>query len=122
MSPFLTLRRLSLIALLAIGAGAGFAADAPADAKSAMNDRKRILSTSDLKKAMEEASKQRDQYIAEYEALAKQLKAATDAEKQQIREKMEAQKKQFEEVTSALHKTIRDEQRKLRGGTAAAKK
>ncbi len=114
-----------LVACLALSASVGAAQTAPssADAKAAAvaakdKVRKTITSAADVKKALEEASKQRDQFIADYESLAKQLKAATEEQKQAIREKMEAQKKAFEEVTNALHKQIRDDQRKQRAAAA----
>ena len=56
--------------------------------------------------------------IAEYEALAKQLKDATEAQKKVILEKMQERKKAFEEAQNALHKQIRDEQRRQRQNTA----
>lgn len=115
-----TAQRLLVVALFALAAGAGFAADAASEAKAAM-EKQKVKSAADVKKALEEVSKQRDQFISEYEALARQLKAATEEQKQQIREKMESQKKQFEDATNALHKAIRDEQRKLRSSAAAKK-
>ncbi len=68
----------------------------------------------DLAKAKEQANAQRDKMIAEYEALAKQLKDATEEQKKAILAKMEERKKAFEEAQSALHRQIRDEQRRQR--------
>ncbi len=72
----------------------------------------------DLAKAKEQANAQRDKMIAEYEALAKQLKDATEEQKKAILAKMEERKKAFEEAQSALHKQIRDEQRRQRQNAA----
>src|SRR5688572_11549176 len=121
-----TAYRLIAIAFLALSAGVGAirgadAAKNTADPKSAVaatkdKDRakKGATSASDIRKLHEELSKQRDLLIADFDALAKQMKDATEEQKKQIKEKMEAHKKAFEEVTSALHKQIREEQRKER--------
>lgn len=86
--------------------------------KAAIKDKDRAkksgTSASDIRKLHEELSKQRDLLIADFDVLAKQMKDATEDQKKQIKEKMEAQKKAFEVVTSALHKQIREEQRKER--------
>ena len=84
--------------------------------------RKGPMSPAEIRKLFEELSKQRDVMIADYEALAKQMRTATEEQKKQIREKMEAQKKAFEEATNALHKQIRDEQRKQRQNAAPPKR
>jgi hypothetical protein len=65
-------------------------------------------------KSKEEANAQRDRMIAEYEALAKQLKDSTEAQKKVILERMQDRKKAFEEAQNLLHKQIRDEQRRQR--------
>ena len=80
------------------------------------------MSGADIRKLYEEINKQRDVMIADFEALAKQMKDATEEQKKQIKEKMEAQKKAFEEATNALHKQIRDEQRKQRQNAAPPKR
>jgi len=80
------------------------------------------MNASDIRKLHEEVSKQRDVMIADFEVLAKQMKDATEDQKKQIKEKMEAQKKAFDAVTTALHKQIRDEQRKQRQNAAPAKR
>ena len=126
-----TAYRLMAIAFLALSAGIGAirGADTPkaADSKGAVaaakekasvKDKDRAkkggASTADIRKLHEELSKQRDILIADFDALAKQMKDATEEQKKQIKEKMEAQKKAFEEVTNALHKRMREEQRKER--------
>ncbi len=88
------------------GAPAGGAVDAAAKVRA------------DAAKSREQANAQRDRMIAEYEALAKQLKDATEAQKKVILEKMQERKKAFEEAQNALHKQIRDEQRRQRQNTA----
>ena len=100
------------------------AADAKAAANAAAKERakKSGMSSADIRKLYEEINKQRDVMIADFEMLAKQLKDATEEQKKQIKEKMEAQKKAFEEATNALHKQIRDEQRKQRQNAAPPKR
>jgi hypothetical protein len=135
--PTSTAFRLLAVALLALSAGAGAvraaesakAADAAkrADAKGAVaaakeRAKKGGTSALDIRKLYEELSKQRDLMIADFDVLAKQMKDATEEQKKQIKEKMEAQKKAFEIVTSALHKQIREEQRKERQNAAPAKR
>lgn len=117
-----TAHRLAAIALFAMS-GTVYAADAAAEAKSAAaaakeKSKKTVTSAADLKKLFEEASKQRDALIADYEKLAKQLKDATEEQRAAIKEKMEGQKRNFEEVMNALHAQIRDEQRKQRQDAA----
>lgn len=80
------------------------------------------MSVSDIKKLYDEISKQRDVMIADFEVLAKQMKDATEEQKKQIKEKMESQKRAFEEATNALHKQIREEQRKQRQNAAPVKR
>ena len=103
----------------ATGKSNGKAAAAAAAKEKAKNGR---ISAADIRKLYEEASKRRDVMIADFDVLAKQMKDATEEQKKEIKEKMEAQKKAFEEVTSALHKRIRDEQRKQRQNVAPAKR
>ena len=128
-----TSHRLIAVALLALGAGVGAIRGADtakvADSKgtvAAVKDKDRAkkggTSASDIRKLHEELSKQRDIMIADFDALAKQMKDATEEQKKQIKEKMEAQKKAFEVVTNALHKQIREEQRKERQNAAPAKR
>jgi len=129
--PTSTAFRLLAVAFLALSAGVGAIRGAEtakaADSKGAVaavkdkstvkekeRARKNGTSASDVRKLHEELSKQRDIMIADFDALAKQMKDATEEKKKEIREKMEAQKKAFEEVTNALHRQIREEQRKER--------
>jgi hypothetical protein len=120
-----TAYRLIAVAFLALSAGVGaiHGADTATktDSKSAVaaakdkdRTKKGATPASDIRKLHEELSKERDLLIAEFDALTKQMKDATEEQKKQIKEKMEAQKKAFEEVTNALHKQIREEQRKER--------
>lgn len=104
-------RRLIPVAVIAIGAGvwavpgAGAASAADAAQKPA---------ASDMQKLMSQINSQREKMIADHEALAKQLKDATDEQRKAILAKMYEQKKEFEAAQSALHKQIRDEQRRQR--------
>ena len=121
-----TAYRLIAVAFLALSTGVGAIRGAdtakktvdPKSAVAAAKDKDRAkkgaAAASDIRKLHEELSKQRDLLIADFDALAKQMKDATEEQKKQIKEKMEAQKKAFEEVTNALHKQIREEQRKER--------
>ncbi len=114
------------IAIFALGAGvcaaqpsgaaktdakASAAESAKAAAKSAV---KQGPTGSNLESLRKQISAQRDTMVANHDALAKQLKDATEADKKAIKERMEAQMKQFEARQAALHKEIRDEQRRLR--------
>ena len=68
----------------------------------------------ELQKLVEQSNQQRDRMIAEHDALARQLKDASEEKRREIYEKMSEQKKAFEAAQSALHKRIRDEQRAQR--------
>jgi gas vesicle protein len=121
-----TTSRLLALALFALSAVVGSAQTAkPSDAKSAAA-RERAkngrMSVSEIRKLYEEISKQRDVMIADFEALAKQMKDATEEQKKQLKEKMEEQKKAFEEATNALQKQIREEQRRQRQNAAPGKR
>lgn len=110
--------RLLAAALCALALGLGVAQGAESSSTAREKAKKGATTAADLKKLLDEAGKQRDSLIADYEALRKELVAATDEQKQAIRQKMEERKKAFEEMTIALHKQIRDEQRKQRAGAA----
>lgn len=118
MSPSLVhFRRLAFaLCALALVAGAAHGAESPSAKDKA---KKPVTTAADLRKLIDEAGKQRDQLIADFEALRKQLAEATGEQQQALREKIEERKKAFEEMTIALHKQIRDEQRKQRGAAAA---
>ncbi|MBL9211687.1 MAG: hypothetical protein JNL92_14540 [Opitutaceae bacterium] len=110
--------RLLATALCALALGMGTAQGAESSTAARERAKKGATTAADLKKLLDEAGKQRDALIADYEALRKELVAATEEQKQAIRQKMEERKKAFEEMTIALHKQIRDEQRKQRAGAA----
>jgi hypothetical protein len=122
--------RLLVLALFALSAAVATAqtpkaADAKAAAATAAakeRAKKGAMSVSDIRKLYNEISKQRDVMIADFEALAKQMRDATEEEKKRIKEKMEQQKKAFEEATNALHKQIREEQRTQRQNAAPTKR
>ena len=104
-------RALFAVALLAAGTAlCGADAKSPVAAKD--------LAVGSLQRLMEQASSQRERMIAEHEALAKQLREATEEQRRAILEKMQEQKKAFEAAQSALHKQIRDEQRRQRQNVA----
>lgn len=110
--------RIIAAALFALVLGLGVAQGAEGASAAREKAKKGATTAAELKKLLDEAGKQRDALIADYEALRKELVAATDEQKQAIRQKMEERKKAFEEMTIALHKQIRDEQRKQRAGAA----
>jgi Skp family chaperone for outer membrane proteins len=118
------LRAVVLLALsAAVGAVSGADAASAAEAKvSAAKERGRKATTAELRKLYEEVGKERDRMIADFDALTKQMKDASEEKKKEIREKLEAQSKKFEEVTNALMKQIRDEQRKQRQNAAPVKR
>ena len=139
-----TLSRLFVLALFALSTAVGAEGTdakgsaetkAPADSKAAAASKvtdaktaalkekaRKATSVAEFKKLIEEMSKERDLLIKDFEDLTKQMKDATEEQKKEIREKLEAQKKHFEEVTSALHKQIRDEQRKQRQNASPGKR
>jgi len=110
--------RFLAVTLCASALGIGVAQGAESASAVREKAKKGATTAADLKKLLDEAGKQRDALIADYETLRKELVAATDEQKQAIRQKMEERKKAFEEMTIALHKQIRDEQRKQRAGAA----
>jgi K+/H+ antiporter YhaU regulatory subunit KhtT len=112
-------RRLLVIAFLAVSGGL-YGADAPAS--PAAKAKMQAPSAADMKKLVQELNVQRDSMISEHEALAKKLKDATAEQRQAILDKMAEQKKAFEEATSALHKQIRDEQRRQRQNAGPGKR
>jgi hypothetical protein len=76
-------------------------------------------SNESLQKLIERVSSQREKMIADHEALAKQLKDATEGKRKEILSQMQEQKRSFEAAQSALHKQIRDEQRRMRQSAAS---
>jgi hypothetical protein len=104
-------RALVAVALLAAGTAlSGAETKSPAAVRT-------VAGTS-VQKLMEQASSQRERMIAEHEALAKQLREATEEQRKAILDKMQEQKKAFEAAQSALHKQIREEQRRQRQSAA----
>lgn len=114
MSLYLLCRRMVLVALLASGAGAMAAQTGDGGAAVREKAQTARATSADLQKLVQQIGSQREKMIADHEALAKQLKDATDEQRKAIMEKMQEQKKAFEAAQSALHKQIRDEQRRLR--------
>lgn len=120
---FLPKFRLVIAAAALAGCSAMAAADAgaTAEAKQAAKESVRPASN-DLQKLIAEITSQRDRMIADHEALAKKLKDATETERKEILERMSEQKKAFEAAQSMLHKSIRDEQRRLRQSSAPGRR
>ena len=114
------------IAILVVGAPLGGAETAaPAAARTAPTNaakEKAQVSTAARAELQKKANDQRDTMIAEHEALAKQLKDATEAQKKEILAKMQEQKKKFEEVIGALHRQMREEIRERRQSSGPGKK
>ena len=118
--------RLVATALLIAGVSlCGAETGAPAAAKSApaaAAKEKAQANAPSRAELQKKANDQRDAMIAEHEALAKQLKDATEAQRKSILEKMQAEKKKFEEVIGALHKQMRDEIRQQRQDAGPGKR
>lgn len=96
--------RLAVVCGALLAAGAARGGEAPV--KPAVS--------AELAKLVDLSNQQRDRMIAEHDALARQLKDATEEKRKEIFEKMSEQKKAFEAAQSALHKRIREEQRAQR--------
>lgn len=98
-----------LIVAAALTAGSGvYAADAAGDAKAAA-DKAKAAATDAAKKDQEKFNTQAAKMIASREALAKQLKDATDEQRKVIFQKM----KDLDDQQRELNKQFRDEFRKL---------
>lgn len=74
----------------------------------------KAAASAELAKLVDLSNQQRDRMIAEHDALARQLKDATEEKRKEIYERMSEQKKAFEAAQSSLHKRIREEQRAQR--------
>ena len=109
--------RLMAVVIFALGAGVAVA-QTTSGAEAKESARKASTAAADVQKLMSQINGQREKMIADHEALAKQLKEATDEQRKVIMEKMREQKKAFETAQSALHKQIRDEQRRQRQNSA----
>lgn len=134
----LAVRRWVALAVFATGASFGLAqadskssaadaAKAAAEAKAkaaaaAVKERKKGPSGTSLQELMKQLQENRQTMIADHDALAKRLKEATDEEKKAIKERMESQMKAFEAQQAALHRQIRDEQRRQRSSAAPGKR
>ncbi len=101
---FLRLARSLVAAGVVLASGVALGADAAV--KPAVS--------AELSKLVDLSNQQRDRMIAEHDALARQLRDATEEKRREIYEKMSEQKKAFEAAQSALHKRIREEQRAQR--------
>lgn len=106
------LRKLVVLAALAVGSGL-FAADAAANAAKAAATK---AASEAAKKDTEKFNTQRDKILANREALTKQLKDATEEQRKEIFKKM----KDLEDAQTEMSRQIRDEFRKLRGSTGTS--
>ncbi len=120
LAPFMRLyRNLNLLLIAAFLGSASALVGAEAKAAAAAKESAVKSSASgSLRELLEQVSTQRERMIADHESLARQLKAASDEQRKAILEKMQEQKRVFEAAQSALHKQIRDEQRRQRQGAA----
>jgi hypothetical protein len=118
-----TQRLLALAAIAwATSVSAAEAGDAKSEAKTAAaaaaKDAAKKSAATGVADMIRQLGAQRDTMIADHEALARQLKDATDAQKKAIMEKMEERKRAYEEAASALHRQIVEERRRERQGAA----
>ena len=107
-------RRIIAAAVFAVAGGVGAAESGAAAAK----DSAKASATDTRKATLEQIKAKSDKMVAEHEALRKQLKDATDAQRKEIIAKLEEQKKNFEESINALHKALREDERKRRQNAA----
>ncbi|MBL9190365.1 MAG: hypothetical protein JNK23_22995 [Opitutaceae bacterium] len=101
------IRRFTALALFAMVLTSVGAAESPRDAAKA-------AAADSRKAAQEQINAERRKMVSDYEALAKQLKDATEAQRKEIIAKLEEQKKNFQETMDALHKAMREDDRKRR--------
>ncbi len=114
-----TISRLLALALIATVASAGAA---ESTAAAAAKESAKASSADARKSTQEQINATRDKMIVEHEALAKQLKDASEAQRNEILAKMAEQKKNFEETISALVKQTREDDRRRRQNAAAGKR
>jgi len=107
----------AILALLPSVGQAQAAAEAKAAAAAAKDGTKKGPGSTSLQDLMRQLQQNREAMIANHDELAKKLRDATEEEKKAIKERMESQMKQFEAQQGALHKQIRDEQRRQRQNT-----
>ena len=113
--------RLLAAALFSLG-GSAIAAEggkeaarsAAKEAANAAKDNAKGEAKSAQQSAMDQFRAQAESFSKDHDMLVKQLQAATAENRKAILEKMEERKKEFEARLSALHKQMRDEQRKQR--------
>ena len=107
----------AILALLPSVGQAQAAAEAKAAAAAAKDGTKKGPGSTSLQDLMRQLQQNREAMIANHDELVKKLRDATEEEKKAIKERMESQMKQFEAQQGALHKQIRDEQRRQRQNT-----
>jgi elongation factor P--beta-lysine ligase len=113
----LCLRPVVTAALLAVACGVGAAESGVAkDAAKVITSDSRKANIEQIKKATT------DKMVAEHEALAKQLKDSTEAQRKEIIAKMAELKKNFEETLNAMHKQLREDERKRRQNAAPGRR
>jgi len=103
------------VALFALG-GSLFAAEPNAAKEAAKKEtaKREAEAKSSQQSMMEQFKAQAESFSKDHDALMKKLNAANAEERKAILEKMEERKKEFETRLAALHKEMRDEQRKQR--------
>lgn len=106
------IRRSLALALCVVAFSAG-AAETTKKSETAKEAAK-STSTDPRKSAREQIDAAAAKMVAEHQALAKQLKDASEAQRKEILAKLEEQKKNFQETMDALHKRVREEDRKRR--------
>ncbi len=117
MNSSLRLRHVFTAALLAVVGSVGAAESGAAkDAAKVSASDSRKANIDQIKKATT------DKMVAEHEALAKQLKDASEAQRKEIIAKMAELKKNFEETLNALHKQLREDERKRRQNAAPGRR
>jgi hypothetical protein len=110
-----TTLRLVVIALVA-WTGSVFAAETKPAVPAAARDnaKKEAEAKANQQTLMEQAKKQAESFSKDHDAMLKQLNAATEEQKKAILDRMKEREKEFQDRLSALHKQMRDEQRKQR--------
>jgi hypothetical protein len=85
------------------------------------NAKKEAETKANQQSMMEQFKAQADSFSKEHDALLKELNSASEDQRKAILDKMAERKKDFEAKLNAMHKQMRDEQRKQRQNTASKK-
>jgi hypothetical protein len=92
--------------------------DAPPPGASSAKDSKPVPAKPNIDKVLDQFNAQRDQALAQRQALMEKLKTATESEREAIIQQMQQLNKQLVEAQRARGKQIRDEMRQLRPAAA----